>query len=443
MKEEKLIITNDLITLGQLLKELSLISSGGMAKHYLNEHLVLVNDEVENRRGRKLYPQDRVNFNSKRRLKLMYLSKLSLKNFRNYSQLDIQLNPGLTILTGENAQGKTNLLEAIFLLSLAKSHRTNHDIDMIQWGSDYAIIQGNVKKNSYEIPLEIQLSKKGKIAKFNYQDQAKLSQFIGKLNVVLFAPEDMQLIKGSPSLRRQFIDAELGQAQPLYLQSLLQYHRLLKQRNTYLKQLREKQAKDLIYLDIISDQLIEHAEIIINYRLDFIEHIGKIANKIHHNLSLNRDELTLFYQASSSKLDYQSKETIKKQFSDIFFENRQRDIDFGITHYGPHRDDLLFFINDTVAQNFASQGQQRTIILSLKLAELEWMYRLNQDYPVLLLDDVLSELDDQRQLVLMQTIENKVQTILTTASIDQIHLENLSNSQLFKIENGQIINEGD
>ena len=373
----------------------------------------------------------------------MYLSKLSLKNFRNYSQLDIQLNPGLTILTGENAQGKTNLLEAIFLLSLAKSHRTNHDMDMIQWGSDYAIIQGKVKKNSYEIPLEIQLSKKGKIAKFNYQDQAKLSQFIGKLNVVLFAPEDMQLIKGSPSLRRQFIDAELGQAQPLYLQSLLQYHRLLKQRNTYLKQLREKQAKDLIYLDIISDQLIDLAEIIINYRLDFIEHIGKIANKIHHNLSLNRDELTLFYRASSSKLDYQSKETIKKQFSDIFFENRQRDIDFGITHYGPHRDDLLFFINDTVAQNFASQGQQRTIILSLKLAELEWMYRLNQDYPVLLLDDVLSELDDQRQLVLMQTIENKVQTILTTASIDQIHLENLSNSQLLKIADGQIINEGD
>lgn len=372
----------------------------------------------------------------------MYIKNITLENFRNYEHLNLDLSEGLTIVTGENAQGKTNLLEAIFLLSLAKSHRTNRDQEMIFWEKDFATIKAEVSTKNFDFPLELILNKRGKIAKFNHLEQAKLSQFIGKLNVILFAPEDMQLVKGSPNVRRRFIDTELGQAHPLYLQSLVDYNRILKQRNVYLKQIRENYQVDTIYLEILTEQLIEQAVKIVEYRLEFLDQLSLFAQPLLHDLSNQRDKLTITYKSSSSRLDYQDSTLIKEQFNNLFEKSQEREQIQGVTLYGPHRDDILFYINDKLAQDFASQGQQRTVVLSLKLAELELIHQMTGEYPILLLDDVLSELDDQRQHLLMSRIEGKVQTILTTASIENLKVHQLPQSEIIYVKNGHV-NKGE
>lgn len=368
----------------------------------------------------------------------MKIQRLKLKNYRNYDQLNLELNDGLTIITGENAQGKTNLLEAIFLLSMAKSHRTNHDNELIQWGQTYAQIEGEIVTANYKYPLSLYLGPKGKSAKFNYIEQPKLSHFIGKLNVILFAPEDLQLIKGSPSVRRKFIDAELGQSHPIYLQELVEYNRVLKQRNRYLKSHGQSSQFDELYFEIITKQLITQAIEVITYRTQFIEAIASLSQPILQDLSTMKDKLTIEYNSSSSKLNYKDIDTLEAQFHDVFQRALNREKEQGITVYGPHRDDITFYINDKDAQQFASQGQQRSIVLSLKLAEIDWLYRNVGEYPVLLLDDVLSELDDDRQFKLMSYIEDKVQTILTTASIEGLQIHQLKNASLLYVNDGMI-----
>lgn len=368
----------------------------------------------------------------------MRIKQLVLNNFRNYQELSLTFGNGLTIITGENAQGKTNLLEAIFLLSLAKSHRTNHDQELILWEEDLASLEALIETKHYEFPLELILNKKGKIAKLNHIEQNKLSQFIGKFNVILFAPEDLQLIKGSPSQRRKFIDSELGQSHPVYLQELLNYQRILKQRNIYLKKNGRSQQFDAMYFDILTEQLVEKASLLIQYRLTFIEALEKIAQPIHEALSNQREQLTITYESSSSKLDYSDRDTISSQLLELFKQALTREKEQGITVYGPHRDDISFYLNGKKAQFFGSQGQQRTIVLSIKLAELELFNNITGEYPVLLLDDVLSELDDQRQMILMSHIENKVQTFLTTASIEGLKIHQLNNAEILYVQKGQV-----
>lgn len=370
----------------------------------------------------------------------MKLDTLKLDNYRNYTDLTLKFDDGLTILTGENAQGKTNLLEAIFLLSVGRSHRTVHDKELIQWGQDYSRIYGEVSTKLYHFPLELRLNHQGKIAKFNHIEQSKLSHFIGKLNVILFAPEDMKIIKQGPSIRRKFIDSELGQANSVYLQYLVDYQKNLKQRNHYLKEFGASKRFDPIYFDILTDQLIELAIHIIRIRCDFINQLEDIAQPLHFKLSNRRDELTMQYKSSHSQLDYNSDcSQLADQFKQLFKQNIEREKERGMTLYGPQRDDLIIYLNGRYAQDFASQGQQRTIILSLKLAEIEWMYQLTGEYPVLLLDDVLSELDDIRQHILINSIENRVQTFLTTASIEGINLDKLNKTTIYHIKAGQVI----
>lgn len=368
----------------------------------------------------------------------MLIKSLSLRHFRNYQSLDLSFGEGLTILTGENAQGKTNLLEAIFLLSLVKSHRTNKELDFIQWDAAYASIKGVIHQNNFDLPLELKISPKGKVALVNHVEQSKLSHFIGNFNVVLFSPEDMDLIKGSPALRRRYLDVEIGQTHRIYLNDMQLYNRLLKQRNQYLKQYGHSVQFDLTYFEVLTEQLIEKAVSIIQSRVKFVDQLNEIAQPIHFNLSNERDHLKVKYIASTSKLDYGQLDTLNQQLKVAFEQVRQRERETGTTVIGPHRDDIHFFINEQVAQHFASQGQQRTIVLSLKLAEIEWIYQIKNEYPVLLLDDVLSELDDERQHLLMKKIENKVQTFLTTATIKGLALDRLSNKQLFYIENGTV-----
>lgn len=368
----------------------------------------------------------------------MKIKQLKLQHYRNYTDLSLEFQDGLTILTGENAQGKTSLLEAIFLLSLAKSHRTNHDQEMIQWQQEAARVEALIETAHYTFPLELILNKKGKIAKFNHLEQSKLSAFVGKLNTILFAPEDLQLIKGAPSLRRRFIDSELGQSQPIYLGHLMTYQRLLKQRNSYLKQFGRSQQFDSLYFDVLTEQLIDEAIIIIEHRLRFVDELSYLAQPIHQNLSNQRDELQLQYISSTPRVDYQQGDDLRTALQQAFTEILSREKEQGTTLIGPHRDDLHVYLNEKRAQFFGSQGQQRTIILSLKLAEIDLMKRVTGEYPVLLLDDVLSELDDERQHLLMGYIEHKVQTFLTTATVKGLKLHQLKQADIYYVKQGTV-----
>lgn len=368
----------------------------------------------------------------------MKLKQLKLQHYRNYADLSLEFQDGLTILTGENAQGKTNLLEAIFLLSLTKSHRTNHDQEMIQWQQETARVEALIETAHYEFPLELILNKKGKIAKFNHIEQQKLSAFVGKLNTILFAPEDLQLIKGAPSLRRRFIDSELGQSHPVYLGNLMAYQRLLKQRNSYLKQFGRSNQFDALYFDILTEQLVDEAVQVIKQRLDFVDQLSLLAHPIHQNLSNQRDELFLHYVSSVPRVDCRQVETLRTALLQAFKDVLSREKEQGTTLIGPHRDDISFQLNDKKAQFFGSQGQQRTIILSLKLAEIDLMKQVTGEYPVLLLDDVLSELDDDRQHLLMSYIEYKVQTFLTTATVKGLKLHQLKQADIYYVKQGTV-----
>jgi DNA replication and repair protein RecF len=368
----------------------------------------------------------------------MILKEVTLQNFRNYPSLSVSFSDGINVFLGENAQGKTNLMEAIYALALARSPRTSNEKEMIRWQEDSAKITGKVQKRVSTFPLEIIFSKKGKIAKVNHLEQKKLSQYIGQLNVVLFAPEDLNLVKGAPANRRKFLDMELGQMNPVYLHDLVQYQRILKQRNLYLKQLVTGKAKDEVYLDVLTEQLAILGADLLVYRLQFIKKLEAWAQPLHREISLEREELTIAYKSNIELSDEMDKDALFLKLMEAFRQGKSRERDQAVTLFGPHRDDLIFQVNGRNVQNYGSQGQQRTTVLSLKLAEIECMNEVLGEYPILLLDDVLSELDDERQTHLLKAIEKKVQTFLTTTSLDGIKKNKIDEPTIYHIKNGEV-----
>lgn len=368
----------------------------------------------------------------------MYLESLHLKDFRNYSTLDVDFDQGVNILLGENAQGKTNLLEAIYVLALTRSHRTANDRDLIGWQADEALVAGRVRKANTTTPLELTFSKKGKKAKVNHLEQARLSGYIGQLNVILFAPEDLELVKGSPSIRRHFIDQEFGQMSPKYLYNAGQYRTILRQRNNYLRQLQRKQAKDLVFLGVLSDQLAAFGAELVVARLTFLKQLEKWAQGVHEVISQAREELTFDYINQIKATPEDSVESLYQAYQTAFERQQQKEIEQGTTLIGPHRDDLHFLVNGKNVQTFGSQGQQRTTALSVKLAEIDLMKAITGEYPVLLLDDVLSELDDARQTHLLRSIQDRVQTFLTTTSLSGITRKLINPPTVFNVSGGQL-----
>ncbi|MGV3488548.1 MAG: DNA replication/repair protein RecF [Tuberibacillus sp.] len=369
----------------------------------------------------------------------MFLEFMEVKQFRNYPQLTINLHPSVNVFIGENAQGKTNLLEAIYVLAMAKSHRTPHDKDLIQWGESYAKIEGRVNKKNGSIPLELTVSKKGKKARANHLEKRRLSEYIGLCNVVMFAPEDLQLVKGSPGLRRRFLDIEIGQIQPIYLHSLSQYQKVLQQRNALLKQSNRFSSSVLTMLDILTDQLVELSAELIYRRYRFINLLRVWADQIHHSITNGREHLFIQYRSSASNVsDDMDLSRIKEVLSAEFAQVKDKELERGLTLIGPHRDDLEFYVNDKNVQTFGSQGQQRTTALALKLAEIELIANEVGEYPLLLLDDVLSELDDLRQTHLLSTFKERVQTIVTTTSVSGIDHEMLKDARSFFVKEGTI-----
>ena len=370
----------------------------------------------------------------------MHIKDLQLKDYRNYEVLNLTFKDQVNVIIGENAQGKTNLMEAIYVLAMTKSHRTSNDKELIRWDQEYGTIKGTLQKKNQEVTLQLILSKKGKKAKYNHLEQSKLSQYIGVMNVVMFAPEDLHLVKGSPQVRRKFLDMELGQVSPIYLHELSQYQRILNQRNSLLKQLQVKreQSNELM-LDVLTAQLVKHAVKIAIKRISFIQLIQKWASAIHQQISRGTETLEIIYKPSINVSDTKDLSKMEEEYTEAFSSEKNREIARGTTLLGPHRDDLLFMVNERNVQMFGSQGQQRTTALSLKLAEIELIKSEVGEYPILLLDDVLSELDDYRQTHLLNAIQNKVQTFVTTTSVDGIDHETIKKANIINVQKGTIL----
>lgn len=368
----------------------------------------------------------------------MFLTQLTVTNYRNYKKCGLTFENKVNVILGENAQGKTNLMESIYVLAIAKSHRTSRDKELIKWDEEYAKIEGRVQKRMSSLSLELVISNKGKKAKVNSLEQKKLSSYIGSLNVVMFAPEDLNLVKGSPQVRRRFIDIEIGQVMPVYMHDLNQYHHILQQRNHLLKQYNRDPGKNKVMLEILTTQLVEMAVKITNRRIHFLHLLQNWAEPIHKGISRGLETLKIQYNPSIDVSEDMDLSKMVEVYYEKFSKIKEKEIDRGITLAGPHRDDMQFFVNGKDVQVYGSQGQQRTTALSIKLAEIELIKSEVGEYPILLLDDVLSELDDYRQSHLLNTIQDKVQTFVTTTSVEGIDHETLKKAAKFYVTAGDI-----
>lgn len=360
----------------------------------------------------------------------MYVKKLLLKNYRNIQLIELELHNGINIFFGDNAQGKTNILESIYICSTGRSHRTHIDKELIKFYETDAHIRTEIKSLNTQDKIDIHLKKDSKkgIAINNFPIN-KLGELFGILNVVMFSPEDLNLIKGSPMERRKFLDMELCQINKVYYYNLGQYHKILKHRNCLLKKIaKDSSLKDTIF--VWDKQLTQFGKKVIEIREDFINKINKISKKIHFEITGQKEELEIKYKPSVTIDEFDEK--LEKSF--------EKDILYSSTSYGPHKDDVLFFINNVNARDFGSQGQQRTVSLSTKLAEIDLIKEEKGFLPVLLLDDVLSELDKSRQKYIISKFKN-MQVIITCTGVEDV-INNLDDKcKIFNIKNGNIIKD--
>ncbi len=368
----------------------------------------------------------------------MRLQNIRLINYRNYELLELETPGNVNLIVGPNAQGKTNLLESIYVLALTKSHRTQKDKELIQWDKKQALIAAQIEKKYGNVSLELRLAPQGKTAKINGLEQRKLSDFIGALNVVMFAPEDLEIVKGSPGIRRRFLDMEIAQVIPSYLYHMQQYQKILLQRNNYLKEIQNSNQINEMMLEIWNQQLAEYGSKIMKSRENFIINLQKWALSIHESITKGKEQLQIEYRPSFEISDFSNESVLFDQFMIKLKQVQQQEIRRGMTLYGPHRDDLGFYINGKDVQMFGSQGQQRTVALSVKLAEIELIRKETGEFPLLLLDDVLSELDQNRQNQLIETFQNKVQTFITATGADNVSLSKFDHAGIFYVAEGNV-----
>lgn len=357
----------------------------------------------------------------------MIIKSIELSNFRNYENLHINFDHGTNILYGDNAQGKTNILEAAYLSGTTKSHKGSKDKEMIRFEGDESHIRTIVSKNDKDYQIDMHLRKVGsKGVAINKIPIKRASELFGILNIVFFSPEDLNIIKNGPAERRRFIDTELCQLDKLYLSDLSKYNKTLIQRNKLLKDINYKpELRET--LPIWDMQLIEYGRNIIKKRKEFIEELNNIIGEIHHKISGGKEQLILKYEPS---------------IDDIFFEDeilkvRQKDLKLCQTTVGPHRDDMLFSVNGIDIRKYGSQGQQRTSALSLKLSEIDLVRKSINNTPVLLLDDVLSELDSNRQNYLLNSISD-IQTIITCTGLEEFVKNRFQINKIFQVINGEV-----
>jgi len=353
--------------------------------------------------------------------------------------LDFEPSSAINIFFGFNAQGKTNLLESIYYLATTHSHRSNKDQELLRWGSQYLHLKGCIFRNNRKLELEINFQESGeKIIKVAGIKKTRLPDYLGSLSVVLFSPEDLKIVKGSPKERRRLLDIEISQISTNYINLLIQYQKTLGQRNNLLKSFKEKRL-DIDQLEIWDSQLIKTGSKILAKRFEIIKKLSSLAKINHLKISAGKEKLEIKYLSSFHVKPDFSVEEIENSFNSRLKELRREELNRGSTLIGPHRDDLVFYINNIDVKLFGSQGQQRTTALSIKLAEVDLMYGEIGEYPVLLLDDVLSELDSLRRHYLLSAVRKKVQTFVTTTNLEFIDQELLAEAKIFRIDEGELI----
>ena len=361
----------------------------------------------------------------------MFIKRLQMLNYRNYNVLDINLGPHVNVFMGDNAQGKTNILEGIYYCAFARSHRTSKDRELINWNADNALLSVMVGRERLDKRIDISILKDGKKAiQINRIKIKKIGELFGNFNVVMFSPEDLKIIKDSPGVRRKFIDMELCQLNPKYYYNLVQYNKVLNERNSILRN--RNINKDI--LDVYDMQLVEFGYNIIIDRLEYIQKLNKYSAKIHSEITSGKEKIEFKYISTIKDL-----ENIKENFYSLLEKNRVRDCERGITSVGPHRDDFTVLINDIDTKSYGSQGQQRTAVLTIKFSSLKIIKELTGEHPVLLLDDVLSELDFSRKRYILSTIGD-IQTIITCTGIEDLYEYLDDKSKVFKVKDGEILN---
>ena len=357
----------------------------------------------------------------------MYIKSIDLENYRNYDHIHIDLEKGVNIFYGENAVGKTNILESIYICGTTKSHRGSKDKDIIKFNNNESHIRLLFDKNEIDYQIDMHLrNNSSKGIAVNGVKLKKAAELLGIMNVILFSPEDLSIIKNGPSDRRKFVDTELCQLDKVYLYNLTNYNKIINQRNNLLKDIGfHPELKDT--LDIWDSQLISLGNKIIDRRNIFIDELNNIINKIHINLTGNKEDLLIKYVPNVNIENFESKLQL----------NREKDIKYKLTSVGPHRDDFDFYINDNDAKKFGSQGQQRTVALSLKLSEIQLIKNITGNTPILLLDDVLSELDSNRQNYLINSIGD-IQTIITCTGLDEFIDSRIKMDTVYKVRDNRL-----
>ena len=354
----------------------------------------------------------------------MWIKKIKIKNFRNYESEEINLEKNINIFYGQNAQGKTNIIESIFLCSLGKSFRTKKDKEMIKLNEQNAVVEVEYEKSDRDGKIKIEIGNKKNIY-LNGIKIKKLSELLGNLNIVIFTPDDINILKGGPQNRRRFLDIMISQLRPNYMHILNLYIKTMEQRNNYLRQIKEEH-KDENLLEIWDEKLAEYAIKIYEYRKEFIEKIIKKIDIIHKNITNGEEQIELEYVTECDS---------KEKYLKLLKERRKLDIIKGFTTKGVHRDDFMIYINKKDIKIFGSQGQNRTAMLSLKLAELQVIYDEIGEYPILLLDDFMSELDKTRRKNFLENIEGTQVIITGTEKLDIENLEYLE----YNVSNGKVL----
>lgn len=368
----------------------------------------------------------------------MIIKNIEIKNFRNYSDLKLILKPNINIIYGNNGAGKTNLLESIYVLAFTKSHRSFIDNNLIKYGENNAKIKGTIL-NGLSYNLEINLGKTTKKVKLDGNQISKLGDYIEKSNIIIFTSDDLELIKGFSSQRRKYLNLEISQISKTYFNVLNDYNKLLKIRNDYLKQVTDSKKINQNYFDTLTEYIVEKSVFIYQMRIKYIEKLNKECKKIYKQIT-GLDNFEIKY-IPSIITKTNSREEIKKIMTEKLKNNLEKEIMLKSTLYGPHKDDFEFTVESKNLKNFGSQGQQRAAVLTLKLSEIELIENYKKSSPIILLDDVFSELDQKTINNLLFYINKGMQIIITTTDLENIKEELKSQANLLHVVNGKIENE--
>ena len=372
----------------------------------------------------------------------MHIKRLILHNFRNYAELSIKPDPGLNILLGRNAQGKTSFLEAIYVIALARSWRAGRDSELVRWESDQARVLAEVgREEQNDISVEVILGRsEKKQVLINTIRQTRLADLMGQVNVLLIEPHDVDIVRGEPSHRRRFMNLEISQVQPLYCHLLVNYRKVLEQRNRLLKDLQTRGGRDGV-MDVLNEQLVNYGSKILDRRLSFVARIAGLARDIHSRIAEGSETVETKYHSRTNLDGADAVDQLAERLRSRLEEVRDEEIRRGITLVGPQRDDLIFTVNGVDARTYGSQGQQRTIALSLRLAELELMNETANEPPIILLDDVMTDLDEGRRKQVFDMTRGRCQIFVTAPSKRVFAPEFIAGGRIYRVAEGQVTPE--